>query len=249
MLNFQMLRQIAESASGMRDRDLWFVVDGESFEIFLEEPVVPAGTVMIPVTAVKDPESTVQVAAISDGNAPVNLMEVPVPAIPPYPAGSYAADAVFWSISAVEKFVLPYYASVYGDGAPEKVRVVLDLLRDPAALGLTQPFPFAIAHLPSSEYTPVASDTGTISQHELAAARRHKHDACDDGMFVLVNGHAEPVGHHVSRARAARQAGAAHATPAAAEDRGGVDGAAAQSGVGNPRSRGSRSTYARMAGR
>ena len=82
-------------------------------------------------------------------------------------------DAVFWSEAAVEKFLFPYYASKYQWAAAE-VLVLLSLvfygevpglqsgkpLLSAVALadfaGLADEEPFAIAHLPRSDYVPLS---------------------------------------------------------------------------------------------
>ena len=61
-----------------------------------------------------------------------------------FPIPGQAADALFWSIEAVQKFVVPYYVETYG---PEFGNVVLQQFNEaPIAL---------VAHLPWSEYEEV----------------------------------------------------------------------------------------------
>ncbi|HEX8211695.1 MAG TPA: hypothetical protein VF584_16090 [Longimicrobium sp.] len=96
-----------------------------------------------------------------------------------------AYDAVFWSEAAVEKFVLPYYASkslweaaavldklsMYwygqippdtdmGEGFPSPVQFLVDP-------------PFAIAHTPDSDYTSLESDLHLLFT-EGAVVRAHR---------------------------------------------------------------------------
>jgi hypothetical protein len=160
-LTFVTLREIAESASGMRDQDLWFVVTGDPATYTWSTKPVHAGddTEVIFVAAVKDPVSSVDCAMVGvPGHKPVDLLGITIKPIAPHPGGTYAADAVFWSVSAVEKFLVPYYASVYGDRGPDMAQAVMDVL----LLGIESEQggegrveyekPFAMAHLPSSEY-------------------------------------------------------------------------------------------------
>jgi hypothetical protein len=157
-LTFVTLREIAESASGMRDQDLWFVVTGDPVRYTWSTKPVHAGddTEVIYVAAVKkDPVSLVDCAMVGvPGHKPVDLLGITIGPIAPHPGGTYAADAVFWSVSAVEKFLVPYYASVYGDQGPDMAQAVLDvLLRGVERAGDEEDeAPFAVAHLPSSEY-------------------------------------------------------------------------------------------------
>jgi hypothetical protein len=162
-LTFVTLREIAESASGMRDQDLWFVVTGDPATYTWSTRCVHANddTEVIHVAAVPDPVSTVNCAQIGvPGGEPVDLLGITIKPIAPHPGGTYAADAVFWSVSAVEKFLVPYYASVYGDQGPDMANAVMDVLLrgvdsagDAGAVGEEgDDKPFAVAHLPSSEY-------------------------------------------------------------------------------------------------
>lgn len=73
-------------------------------------------------------------------------------------------DALFWSEAAVEKFLFPYYASKYQWAAAEVLSVIArvfygyvpGVLRPAASeLDTGATVPFAMAHLPRSDYTPV----------------------------------------------------------------------------------------------
>jgi len=97
-------------------------------------------------------------------------------------------DAVFWSEAAVEKFVFPYYASKSLWMAP----VVLDALAkawygfvpgDGSSANVApDEIPFAIAHLPGSDYVPLTD--GTIDPAALL-----------DDLVVLVKKMDAPVEH------------------------------------------------------
>ncbi len=160
-ITYELLRQIAETASGLRDSTKYFVVgvdhDGTTcFSWHDKAPPPNEDIVVIPVQGVADPAPRVRVAKIgTEKGRTVDLMRIHIHDCPPYPAGTYAADAVFWSVSALEKFVVPYYASVYGDDGPRHAQAVLDALLRPHLNGVEGEVPFAVAHLPSSEYVPV----------------------------------------------------------------------------------------------
>lgn len=161
-VTFETLRLIAESASGMRNQPTWFVIketpEGAGYS-FQHTPVKERkDTVVIYCAPVADRASVVDHASIGVKNKTVNLMNVSVQATFPHEeAGTFEADAVFWSVSAVEKFLVPYYASVYGDQGPEMAKAVMDvlLLGVESADGVGRmetEAPFALAHLPSSEF-------------------------------------------------------------------------------------------------
>lgn len=171
-LHFEILRRIAETASGRRYEDLYFVLtEGK-------EPGSVRMTVETGAGAPRhDPDEAlvihcapwpkpgvaqVSAAKIESGNTHIDLLSVNVPAHDGYPpVNGVAADAVFWSASAVEKFLVPYYASVYGDAAPEVVNKLVSIFVPPGSperggngdvhAGEQDPY-FAVIHLPSSEY-------------------------------------------------------------------------------------------------
>ncbi|HEX9937769.1 MAG TPA: hypothetical protein VGB15_11625 [Longimicrobium sp.] len=159
-IGFQLLREIAECASGMRSHDLYFVVDAADpnrFDVKVDPPQpVPEKphTVVIHVSRSDDPDTRVTTAIIGDGADLINLLDLTVGTDDPHQGGTFPADAVFWSVSAVEKFLVPYYASVYGDQAGTYVASLLAvLLPPPDVTDALEDTAFAIAHLPSSEYT------------------------------------------------------------------------------------------------
>jgi hypothetical protein len=59
---------------------------------------------------------------------------------------SDTCDALFWSESAVEKFAVPYYASLAGSEAAGEVTDLILAYRDSDVYGLV--------HLPKSDYVP-----------------------------------------------------------------------------------------------
>jgi hypothetical protein len=167
VVTFEILRLIAESASGMRNKPTWFVIketpEGTGYSWKHKFVREREDTVVIYCAPVADPVSPVNVATIGvkgiggKGKDIVNLMQIKVGAIFPHlDSGTFEADAVFWSLAAVEKFMVPYYASVYGDQGAAHAQAVMDLLRIPDthldADEDTEAQAFALVHLPSSEY-------------------------------------------------------------------------------------------------
>lgn len=164
------LRLIAEAASGQRGEEITFVLmeDGSIRE--RRGPGGPHGVLEVPAYTENDTPNQpplVEATLKAQGTEAVNLLDLP--------DGLGAADAVFWSKSAVEKFMVPYYASVYGDQAGKAVedllwpfrgdRKVTKASSDSGAVRATgdDVQVYAMAHLPKSEYVLVGgeSDIGT----------------------------------------------------------------------------------------
>jgi hypothetical protein len=171
------LRLIAEAASGTRGTAVHFVTgpDGNIREVShdrrgdgartdggiapppLEAVVIPAYTEdKVPL---KPPLNVATIHA-EGVDEPVDLLDLP--------GGLGAADAVFWSESAVEKFLLPYYASVYGNQAAKAVSDILlafhgdrGLGGPSARAGADDELTYAMAHIPKSEYV-MLSDGGSV---------------------------------------------------------------------------------------
>jgi hypothetical protein len=82
-------------------------------------------------------------------------------------------DAVFWSESAVEKFVLPYYASKSQYAAAEVLTALSELFyhKIPSPDRTDEAVPFAVAHLPRSTYENL-TETATMGA-DLAVVKRH----------------------------------------------------------------------------
>jgi len=161
-LNYQELRRMVEAAASYREKKVYIVVDDKGWSVQAEAPSNPDGKAVIPCRSpgrptARPPVALAQIGTVADDPAkpPVNLLKLKLP-------GSdreEPADAVFWTPAAVEKFVVPYYASVYGDQAPKKLADIINILgavRDPEdsppnAVGDA----FAVAHMPKSEYVQV----------------------------------------------------------------------------------------------
>lgn len=196
VLHFEILRRIAETASGMRYQDTWFEVIDNDVQVWDHEPERKPDSTVIKCTAWPKPDiPQVTSAIIKSGEQEIDLLKVKAPvhdlqgwgAVTSQAGGEpMKADAVFWSASAVEKFLMPYYASTYGSMAPKAVTQLLSvfvppgspelegngmmelmeqsgtlpphrpMLRTPDVSVTTPPDydqPFAVVHLPSSEYT------------------------------------------------------------------------------------------------
>lgn len=165
-VDFELLRQIAEAASGLRDQDLWFVISAvdtpegveTTFTWTNTPPNLGPDDVVIYCQATPNDAPVVTYAQVGANSTPIDLLTLEPSGYPPNPLGGpYQADAVFWSLSAVEKFLVPYYASVYGNDAPEYVKAVLDVLYNPGEMQA-----YAVTHLPSSEWVTLERDGRTI---------------------------------------------------------------------------------------
>lgn len=108
------LRMAAEWASAVRDRTLSFRYDSASGWLTLQDPATGDGIpTFTPVLASRPIVTEVEVAVAGSGEDPVS--------------GTWSTDgisALLWSESAVEKFLLPYLASVTANrAAPFLARV------------------------------------------------------------------------------------------------------------------------------
>lgn len=100
-------------------------------------------------------------------------------------------DAVFWSESAVEKFVLPYYASKSQYAAAEVLTGLSELFYHkipspdrtdepaPSSDRTDEPVPFAVAHLPRSTYenltetAAMGADLAVVKCHPVTGRVTH----------------------------------------------------------------------------
>lgn len=93
-------------------------------------------------------------------------------------------DAVFWSESAVEKFVFPYYASKcqwHAAHVLEKLtRVWYGYIPRPgvgpehATLDADMEIPFAVGHLPRSDYVELTEELVVISRDSKGAVKHRR---------------------------------------------------------------------------
>jgi len=164
------LRLIAEAASGLRGAPVHFVAmeDGSIREVYHGPAEAGGGTPDDVLAAAPEQQMPVVVPAyttnIFPDRPPLDLAQIQAEGVERpidllhLPGGLGEADAVFWSESAVEKFLIPYYASVYGNQATRAVGDILEAFHgdrgDGSASFATDPnaLTYAMAHLPKSEY-------------------------------------------------------------------------------------------------
>lgn len=166
-MTYQDLRRMAECAASYRDGEVWIVFDEKGWRVATTEPKHRPGQQVIPCNNAgkgpgkEPPKVSAAFIQANESGQPVDLLHLKrtnkktgkVEDLGP-------ADAVFWSAAAVEKFVVPYYASVYADEAPgklEKIIRVLGTVHKPSgsSTGGETAEPFALAHMPKSEYVQV----------------------------------------------------------------------------------------------
>ena len=182
-LSYRDLRGLAEYASSLRGKEFW-VGFTDGWTVYENEADLPPGGFVIRVENGPLPyRPKVDFARIGSGGKRVDLLKVKDPVT----HKRVEADAVFWSESAVEKFLVPYYASVYGDRADKVVRDLLDVLDSPRR-GANGPTTFAIAHIPRSEYVNVDEPTvavlledGTVMRLKEAAALQRGNSGAKSG--------------------------------------------------------------------
>lgn len=187
VLDSQELRRIAEAVSGYRgEPQYWLVLrqgaDGSlEHRIRREDPGYLPDAVVIPCrtpkAAARPPVEHAMVQA--EGGPPINLLHLHME--DDDGDFAHAADAVFWGESAVEKFVVPYYASVYGNDAGEAVTQLLNsyngiAVGNPKAEGVEVPRAttvYGLVHIPRSEYIEIGDDPtaqgGVVARHERFA--------------------------------------------------------------------------------
>jgi hypothetical protein len=163
VLRYRDLRGLAEYASGVRcSEPVWLAACGDGVIQHVADPASPDGlppNVWLVRTEVGDGRGnrdSTQFARI--GREPgewgsVDLLEIP------FRGELKAGDSVFWTQSAVEKFMVPYYASVYAGEAATMIGAILGLLGSKQSISGeiegTQYEVFAVIHLPQSEYVGV----------------------------------------------------------------------------------------------
>lgn len=189
VLNSVLLRQIAEYASGERGDRFWIVVTqnpegGYQFRQVNTDPGHPDDGVVIPCGTLDDTRPPLEHAVLKAKHAcEVDLLNMVDEK--GHPLGP--ADSVFWSSSAAEKFLVPYYASVYGGCAGEAVAILLNIFEGAPyptaesvqALGedlqpeVTKVQAYGLVHLPRSEYIELEDTSSTTAAlAEDAAAKR-----------------------------------------------------------------------------
>jgi hypothetical protein len=161
-LNYQELRMMVEAAASYRDQEVYLVVDDQGWSVQTQRPDAPEGKAVIPCKSPGRPTARPSVGYARIGIDPdhpdkaVNLLELE-PGIT-----NSGADAVFWTPAAVEKFLVPYYASVYGDRSPNKLTRLIDILGAARDSSANAGEAFAVAHMPKSEYVQVEGGLGVL---------------------------------------------------------------------------------------
>lgn len=181
------LRKIAEGVSGYRGSTrFWLVLtqgdDGSlMYEISPEDPGPLPDAVVIPCQTTREAERppVVHASIRARGAEPVDLLHLRLE----NDEGDvmHTADAVFWGNSSVEKFVVPYYASVYGNEAGEAVTELLNtyngIRTDSPALEEADGEPnrtevYGLVHIPRSEYIELEDESSTTPR----SPRRRPHE-------------------------------------------------------------------------
>ncbi|MDB4951878.1 MAG: hypothetical protein JWM27_4527 [Gemmatimonadetes bacterium] len=155
-LQIREIAEYAESVRGIGGDDVYFVAqldDASNAVTITCEKELPAPSPL----RVVIPASTASVQPLRDPVESVTILAKGMK----QPDSLDDYDAVFWSESAVEKFLFPYYAS---KSQWEAAHVLAALAKvfygfvpgGPAAGGAaSDPIPFAVAHLPRSDYVPL----------------------------------------------------------------------------------------------
>lgn len=179
-VNSRELRALAEYASSFRGKDVYFThTKTGDWDASHEPPPNPRGQMVVHVHNGAVPDRPRVIAgillALRSGSEHVHdkpsVVDLSNISLPGKPGRTVAADATFWSEAAVEKFLLPYYSSVYGDRADLVVPKLLNVFYptrhgrgSPAGSGEVQAF--AIAHIPKSEYVTVGgANPGSSGLH------------------------------------------------------------------------------------
>jgi hypothetical protein len=165
VLDSMQLRKIAEAVSGYRGTPRYWLVltagadGGLAYEIAPTDPGYRPDAVVIPCQTPKEADRPRVVSATirAAGGPEIDLLDLRLED----DEGDvvYKADAVFWGESSVEKFVVPYYASVYGADAGDAVTELLDTYNGVSAdAGQTRDGEtnvteaYGLVHIPRSEY-------------------------------------------------------------------------------------------------
>jgi hypothetical protein len=171
VLNAAQIRALADYASSLRavgGDDVWITAEmqNDGFMVMGNLPVSkgqpPSGKVFqVSTSAVSPDRPRVQYARIgtsTNQKKAIDLLGSP-----------NGFDAVFWSEAAVEKFVIPYYASkslwmaghVVDVLCQKWFGVVPGVTSGPASPA--EDTPFALAHLPSSDYVTIGAPGEPVS--------------------------------------------------------------------------------------
>jgi len=132
------LRRAAETADGMRNKDVCLLIGTDNFEVVECGTQPGAGEILVQChTKDKVPPDTrpkIEHIKLKSKKGGANSKEHVL---------HEDYDSVFWTESAVEKFVYPYYASAYRHQACRRLCLLQEAWESPSVV--------AIAHLPKSE--------------------------------------------------------------------------------------------------
>jgi len=181
LFSYRDLRGLAEYASGVRTHEkpiVWLAAygDGHIEEVDDGTPRADALVVGTVVGEGKGNRDTVLYAMIGqneNGTDAVDLLDFE------YEGKPRKGDSVFWTQSTVEKFLVPYYASVEGGHAAKKIEALLQLLgstvsvKETSELAPLEGEVFALIHLPQSEYVAKSDDPSPLPAN-LAVALKAK---------------------------------------------------------------------------
>ena len=188
VLSSRQLRKIAEAVAGYRESPTFWLVltqdaDGSlAYEVRPQDPGPLSNAVVIPCHTPKVAERPPVTAAFiqAAGAEPVDLLHLRLEDLEDDEGNAaHTADAVFWGESSVEKFVVPYYASVYGDEAGEAVTELLNAYNgvqaESARLEEADGVPnltevYGLVHIPRSEY--IELDESDSTSAAASRARR-----------------------------------------------------------------------------
>ncbi len=134
-ITWRQLRQMAESAHGLQEKRLGIRRDAFGRYIVEVYTVSHSNDYLFELDAIPNPKQ---------GTLAVKLPGIRTDRLPVPPTGddfTSIADAVFWSMAAVEKFLVPYYSSILD------LEKVMKEIRDRFANETV----LAFIHLPNSE--------------------------------------------------------------------------------------------------
>lgn len=177
------VRRITETTSGVRGVPVWFTLHKGDISASEKPPVdpAPADTVILGGTETRRARPAQKGYSIESLNTPfldwASLDEY---------------DAVFWTDGAVERFMLPYYASVMGyQAVPFLSKLMKIWAPGLAAEGTVETVEtdttkvYAMAHYPRSEYVQM-EDTDP-------AAQAAEHEKMLGSVGLIAHGHNKPV--------------------------------------------------------
>ncbi|HLM67657.1 MAG TPA: hypothetical protein VK358_09030 [Longimicrobium sp.] len=156
------MREAADWAASLRQRGgdeqylvATFDAESQDYTFTVEaEPDAPEDAVVIPC-------NTADVQPNRPGVRAVEMAASWAPGSATFRTSLMRYDAVFWSEAAVEKFLFPYYASKYQWAAAEVLSQLAEVFYGYVPGFTNRPgvqsdplIPFAMAHLPRSDYVP-----------------------------------------------------------------------------------------------